>query len=200
MLITEDAAQTLLAPYHDAFLSSIHAAFGAWMTNAAPGLPHARGRTQANYMQDKIETLLRERLGSTPAVEFARPGRDRFWMIVRRDRRRALVRIKKLNTDFTTNNVRTETAVAFDRQMDLDHVPKGARITLGYRLDAHGQSLVDVWILLLDGQHVLWKYEIASPNPGGGAVVVPQQPKLPFPATGTRLKLKPTARRNRSRR
>lgn len=190
--ITMAAAQLVLSPYHPVLHGSMHRAFNNWREFGAPNLPLCRGRTLANYIQDKADMELRTHLGANPSVQMSRPQRDRFWMIFKGPEGDVLVRIKKLNPDFTTNNFRTPTAEAFDRQQELECVPSAPRITLGYRLNTTETQLVGVWVVFLDGSHVLWKYEIVE-GPDG-TTMIGDEPVLPhLPAAG--IKLKPTAKK-----
>ncbi len=185
-LITRSRAEAILAPYHAPFSESITCAFANWREFGAPNQPLFRQRTLANYVQDRVDVELRTRLGANENVTMSKPRRDRFWMLIKGGGDMALVRIKKLNPDFTTSNYRTKAAIRFDQQQELDSIPSAPRITLGYRLNRGATAMVGLWVVFLQGNEVLWKYELVD-GPEGTATH--SEPTLPFaPTAGVRLK------------
>lgn len=191
-LITEEEARSALEPVHGPLVTAVHRAFTIWKDVVAPNLTRVKESTRAGFIHDSIETQLRTALGSNADVEFAPTTSDRFWFRIKP--KSLLVRIKKLNSALTTSNYRTESANKFDRQQQLDHVPIGSRVTLGYRPKKDNTGLLGVWIALFKGQRLLWKYELLA-DPASGVVSIAPTPILPLAPAG--LKLKTSAKKKK---
>lgn len=189
-MITQEQAQAVLTRYHGAIVEAVHAAFDEWTAIDAPRFPLFRKRTQANQIQDAIDTRIRTLLGGDQDVAFSKPKSDRFWVTIKQPVK-VLVRFKKLTEGFTTRNVRTRASNWFDRQRALEGIPVAPRITIGYRLDRNSTRLLGVWVVFLKGDRLLWKYELV--REANGAVSIAPEPT--FALTG--LQLKPTARKKK---
>jgi hypothetical protein len=84
------------------------------------------------------------------------------------------IRFKKFRYGKRTSNIQTNQQIDFDLQIDLPGIPKAARLTVGYILDASQTAIKDVLITFRQAQRLLWDFSIA----GTQAQVV----RMPLPA------------------
>ena len=87
------------------------------------------------------------------------------------------IRFKKFRYGKRTSNIQTNQQVDFDLQLDLPGIPKAARLTVGYILDASQTAIKDVLITFRQAEQLLWDFSIA----GTQAQVVP----MPFAAASS---------------
>ena len=176
-LIDRDTAQVLLTTYHADLRECVETGWRSWSAHVRPTMPMPFPRVLANCVHQYAADEARRRFGQDPRVEI-KEEMARFLLCIDK---RALLRFKRLDDAMQTSNYPTPSAVLFDRQTVLPHVPLLSRLTVGYRLNQAETELASVHIVLAKGRRILWDYEIEK---GSGAVVVPMQRSLTLtPAT-----------------
>jgi hypothetical protein len=133
-------------------------------------------------MAAHFEDEVRRRLGATGAHFVHR--QNRFTIGVAN----LLLRLKKVNAEYRTRNLPTQTSREYDAQLPLPSLPDFPRLTLGYRLSALGDQLLDVALVYAHGPRVEWVESLlAAPS----AVQLPLRPARP---SRQRVRVRPSAR------
>lgn len=174
-LITKAEAQVVLAPYHDTIFDVVDVAWDRWRKKLSSEFARPRRALQV-CMNEFMEQEFRMRWGSVPEIRMPDPTENRFWIELQEVG--LLLFLKKFKSGHQISNYQTDTARAFNGQIDLEGVPALPRVTAGYFVTTTGDELAGVHIALLINHAVQWSYEIRR-NPSGGTLVVPDYPSLP---------------------
>jgi hypothetical protein len=103
---------------------------------------------------------------------------------------------KKVNYALETANYPTQTALAFNAQMDLPNIPEGTRLVVGYRPDRFLSHLLDVVIVAPTERGVAWSYSLTPVAAPVAQIQFPAQAQ-PTAEPGRRVRAKATpARKN----
>jgi hypothetical protein len=170
--------QRVLEPYHDALHACVIAAWKRWKEDFAPRLQLPYPRCRANVIYDLMIEEARKRFSGLPEVAIVE-GVQRALLSVGD----LLLRFKKVDDQLHTRNYPTQGALQYDAQLRLPGVPRGTRVTIGYRVDEFRQQLSAIFVILAAGRRVLGAYELL-PNEGlsFAPTPLPMAPIVPFPA------------------
>ena len=72
------------------------------------------------------------------------------------------LRLKSLSTELTTRNFPTKRSRHWESQLTLPGLPPGDRLDLGYRLDATGTSLEDMFVMFHINKSLIWIWQVAG--------------------------------------
>lgn len=182
-LITEEAAQPLLAPFHQIIAGAVAKAFAEWKAHVLPLIPQFTESTQSGFILNAVERELRTLLGSHPDVKLSPIGSDRFGFHIKGP---IWVRFKKINNGLTTSNVRTDRSNRFDHQENLPGLPEMPRITIGYLLKDDNSEMTALWVAFFDGGKRRWHYELMADT--AGVVSIAPTPSGDLAVDGVSLK------------
>lgn len=205
-IISEQAAQTLLAPHHDVLFDIVMGA-GADYASAKTPAPPSR-RTRANILNDAMIDRAKANFPGGVAMRHHR----NLLLLQFAGTADVLINFKKLNRRGRPSNYPTPNALLFQQAQQLPGLPDEIRLTLGYDFDETHQRISEVRVLQQDGDHVVWSYEILPPGatvqlplvvpivpiaPAAPATLVgpatPITPAIPGTAATPRVKAKPSA-------
>lgn len=175
---TIDDIRRTLEPFHDELHGCVAAAWRRWKDDFAPRLQLPYLRCRANVIYDLMIEEARKRFSGSPEVTIIE------------DAQRALLgigdlvlRFKKVDDQLHTRNYPTQGALQFDGQLRLPGIPRGTRVTVGYRIDELQQKLSAVFVILAVGRRVQGAYEIL-PGESASFAPTPMAPIVPFPSAG----------------
>lgn len=119
----------------------------------ASRLAQPSGRLRATAIHDFMIDELRTVFGHDV---IKRKGR---WLLRAKD---VVLQFKKVDSKGRTSNYPTPTARAYETQLDLPGIPRGTRVTLGYRLNKDNTEVVEVCMVARDGDQIIWREEVQT--------------------------------------
>jgi hypothetical protein len=168
--ITQEEAQSILAPHHDQLRACVSGGWAKWIREIKPRFPTPTRRLRANAIWDGMVDEARVRFNDIPGVVMLDRG-DRFFLAFDG---RILARFKKLDGRLRTRNYPTQGSLQFDAQMNLPAVPDGSMLTIGYRVDEETMSLKDILVVMSRSKRVIWSYDIDEPHSNLATPLFPQ--------------------------
>lgn len=175
---TIDDIRLTLEPFHDELHACVAAAWRRWKDEFAPRLQLPYLRCRANVIYDLMIEEARKRFSGSPDVTIVEDVQRALLVIGD-----LLLRFKKVDDQLHTRNYPTQGALQFDGQLRLPGIPRGTRVTVGYRIDELQQKLSAVLIVLAVGGRVQGAYEIL-PDESAAFAPRPIAPIVPFPSAG----------------
>lgn len=134
-LLTKEAAQSLLNPHLAVLAASMRDAVERYHRERSTAGP-VTARTRACLINDFASENAERDLEGRPGVELIRTD-DETLIMVFEDR--AIVRIKKLNSDLQISYIPTGQAKLWAAQEPLEGFPEATNLVAGYTLDDLGQ-------------------------------------------------------------
>ena len=134
-LLTKEAAQSLLNPHLEVLAASMRDAIDRYHLERGREGP-VSARTRACLINDFASESAERDLDGRPGVELIRTEDETLIMIFDG---RAIVRIKKLNSDLQISYIPTGQARLWAAQEPLDGFPEATNLVAGYTLDDLGQ-------------------------------------------------------------
>ena len=170
-ILSQSAVQRRLRSFESKLADAVRRAWHRYMTTIAPAFKHVPlPRLRANAVQALI---IEEVLELFPDRVFRARGRSLLWIA-----EDLIVQFKKLDRRGRPRNYPTQTALAFDAQLEIPGVPSATRATIGYELDKLGTQIAALSVVLQDG-HRLDRW-------GLDGTVAPVLPIVATPATAPR--------------
>jgi hypothetical protein len=181
-ILTFDEVRQRLGRHWDWLAHLPHRALRRYLQRAAGLVAQPSRRFRSTIIQEIMVDDARRTF--TQDVVLAR-GR---WLL--RAASDLVLQFKKVNSKGRSSNYPTAGALDFVTQLELPNMPRGTRVTLGYRLNRLGTEVAAVRLVAVDGSFMLWNEEIVASNQGTLA--------LPVPGLGTaaptrRLRARPDA-------
>jgi hypothetical protein len=93
-----------------------------------------------------------------------------------------LMRFKKISEKGISSNYPTQTALEFNMQMILPHMPEAMRVDLGWVADSATLAFTELRVVERRGGAVAWMYSIPDADEATGGQTV--TPLLPLPVDG----------------
>ena len=171
------SARSVLQPRIWAILDAALEAFDTVVNRELPSLPGTQTSTIAAMVCDQAYRNITLNLAGDDGLFRASHRGQRFFVFDGL----LVLRVKKLNRNFLSSNIRTRQASHWNRQLSLDGVPTLSRLELGYQVDLTGSVLTGVFVLLRLGNDVQWLWQIHGAQVSTFAV----QPVLPIPDFGS---------------
>lgn len=178
-LLSQDAAEALLAPHLLELSTSMRDAVKRCREERGR-LGPVSARTRACLINDYASENAERLLAGRPGVELIRTEDETLIMIFED---RAIVRIKKLNSDLQISFIPTGQAKLWAAQQPLDGFPEATNLVAGYTLDEVGDLdrllLIcskhnrRLWALDLDdtdGMAMVLEFPEGAPGPGRATV------------------------------
>ena len=170
------STRQILQPRIWSILDAFLGAFDTVVHQELPSLPGTQISTIASMVCDQAYRNITLNLsGDQGLVQGSHKG-QRFFVFDST----LVLRIKKLNRNYLSSNIRTRQASRWNRQLPLAGIPSLSRVELGYQVDLTGTVLTGVFVLLRIGNDVQWLWQIHGEQVSTFAV----QPALPSPDFG----------------
>jgi hypothetical protein len=172
LFISKERAMKILKPYVAILREVLSAAWADWEALPAKQRAKLNGRARASCLYDFMVDHVERRFGNnTNAFFFRRRGLFLLGLAGL-----VTLRFKKLGYGKKTSNIQTAQQVnIFGLQLELDGIPKAARLTVGYLLDPSQTFIKDVFVTLQMGNEVKWDFSLFEGQP---ALVFPRNKRL----------------------
>ena len=156
--LTKEEAKELLQPYAQLFYNDITGGFGDYKINDSErGHIHDKC-VKSNLVRSYVLNRIRQIIVQHPELKFKE--QNRMFAIIISDK--VIVRFKKLNSIFRSENIPTKQARAF-RNRDITFLGvKALPIDAGWRLDDFYSEIEDVHFVCPDGKGNLWRIPLEN--------------------------------------
>ena len=156
--LTKEEAKELLEPYAQLFYNAITGGFEDYKINDSErGHIHDKC-VKSNLVRSYVLNRIRQIIAQHPELKFKE--QNRMFAIIIADK--VIVRFKKLNTLFRSENIPTKQARAF-RNRDITFLGvKALPIDAGWRLDDFYSEIEDVHFVCPDGKGNLWRIPLEN--------------------------------------
>ena len=179
-LLTEEAAETLLAPHLPAIGNCLREAVGRFKADRALTGPVST-RTRASNVHDYATEAAERIFDGVPGIELARD--HGFLVIVVEDT--AVIRFKKLTDRLATHGIATRQARLWDAQEPIPGLPQRTHLVAGYVLDDLGEIQRLALVCSRYGR-VLWSIDLSGGHSEGtGTIMFPSLNDGPEPEGAT---------------
>lgn len=116
-------------------------------------------RTIANLVHDFIKDRVKQQYSQIENVE-TKEFNKIFGLHIDK---KFLIRFKKINADYTTSNVKTKQTRNFEKQVEIEGLPKQATfLYAGYIPNPTWTSIKDIFIMCKNGGNVIWVKNLTS--------------------------------------
>lgn len=116
-------------------------------------------RTIANLVHDFIKDRVKQQYFQIENVE-TKEFNKIFGLHIDK---KFLIRFKKINADYTTSNVKTKQTRNFEKQVEIEGLPKQATfLYAGYIPNPTWTSIKDIFIMCKKGGNVIWIKNLTS--------------------------------------
>jgi hypothetical protein len=163
-ILPVEEAESVLNVHFDTIAKCINDGFedcqgfiSEWNKNKKP--INFEKRTIANLVHDFIKGRIKDQYSENENVE-TKEFNKIFGLHIDK---KFLIRFKKINTDFTTSNIKTKQTKNFEKQAEIEGLPKQATfLYAGYIPNPTWTSIKDIFIMCKSGGNIIWVKNLTS--------------------------------------
>lgn len=163
-ILPVEEAESILNVHFDVIAKCINDGFedcqgfiSEWNRNKKP--INFEKRTIANLVHDFIKERVKDQYSQIENVE-TKEFNKIFGLHIDK---KFLIRFKKINADFTTSNIKTKQTRNFEKQAEIEGLPKQATfLYAGYIPNPTWTSIKDIFIMCKSGGNVIWVKNLTS--------------------------------------
>jgi hypothetical protein len=153
-ILSFDEVRARLEQYWDVLADLPHRALARYKRHLAAHLAQPSGRLRSTAIHDFMIDELRDAAGDNMVLSRGR------WLL--RAANDCVLQCKKVDAKGRTSNYPTSAALEFETQTEFPGMPRGTRVTLGYRLNKEKTEVVEVCIVARDGNTLLWREDVKA--------------------------------------
>lgn len=151
--LTREEAKELLKPYAQLFYDAILGGFDDYRVNDSQRGHIHDNSVKSNLVRSYVLARIRQVIAQHPELKFKE--QKRMFAVIISDK--VIIRFKKLNNLFRSQNIKTKQVTAFrNRNLTFQGV-KALPIDAGWRVDDFYSEIEDVHFVCPDGKGNLWR-------------------------------------------